>query len=133
MLLVDAKGIPLAIDIEGANRNEIRLIEPLLEKCVIGKRKIQRLIYDKAADGNALRERLHAHGIDLICPHRRKRKRHPLQDGRKLRRYRRRWTVERTIAWLHNFRRVVTRWEYHDHLFAGFVQLACLVIILKRF
>ncbi|MAC56031.1 MAG: DDE transposase, partial [Gimesia sp.] len=55
------------------------------------------------------------------------------QDGRKLRRYKRRWIVERTISWLHNYRRVVTRWEDHNHLYTGFVKLACLFTIIKRF
>ena len=52
-----------------------------------------------------------ARKIELICPHRRNRKKPKLQDGRKLRRYRRRWKVERTFAWLDNFRRLVVRWD----------------------
>jgi transposase len=31
------------------------------------------------------------------------------QDGRALRRYRQRWKIERTFAWLSNFRRLVVR------------------------
>ena len=54
------------------------------------------------------------------------------QDGRKLRRYRRRWKVERLFAWMHNFRRLVTRWEYHIENFLGFVHLACLHMMLKH-
>jgi hypothetical protein len=45
----------------------------------------------------------------------------PTQDGRLLRRYRGRWVVERTIRWLHNCRRVITRWEWYPELFEGFV------------
>jgi hypothetical protein len=73
--------------------------------------KPRRLIYDKAADSDALRLRLKKRGIELICPHRSNRKRPMLQDGRSLRRYRRRWTIERTVAWLGNFRRLVVRYE----------------------
>jgi hypothetical protein len=29
--------------------------------------------------------------------------------------------------------RILNRWEYHAHNFLGFVQLACLVILFKRF
>ena len=54
------------------------------------------------------------------------------QDGRVLRRYRRRWKVERLFAWLHNFRRVVIRWEYYPENFLGMVQLACAVILLRH-
>jgi transposase len=52
---------------------------------------------------------------------------------RKLRRYRRRWKIERTISWLSSFRRLVVRYEYHDFVFQGFIHLACIVICLRRF
>lgn len=132
MAVVDGNGVPLGVDTAPANRNEVVLIEPLLGKLVLPRRKPRRLVYDKAADSDQLRARLRARGIDQVTPHRRGRKRPAIQDGRKLRRYRRRWKVERSFAWLHNFRRIVTRWEYHAHLYHGFVQLASLFTILKR-
>ena len=95
-------------------------------------RKVTRLIYDRAADSDPLRERLAERGIDLICPHRENRTKPPLQDRRKLRRYKRRWKIERTIAWLQNFRRVVVRYERKLKMFKAFVQLACTMITLKR-
>lgn len=70
-------------------------------------------------------------GIDMIAPHRRNRKKPKTQDGRKLRRYKRRWKVERFFAWLSNFRKVVVRYERHDYNFAGFVKLGCIVILLR--
>jgi transposase len=88
-------------------------------------------VNDRAADSNPLHERLAQHGIELVCPHRKGRVRKPTQNGRKLRRYRKRWKIERTIAWLHDFRRVVTRYVY-AHLYNGFVKLACLMICLRR-
>jgi hypothetical protein len=39
-------------------------------------------------------------GIELIAPHRRNRKKPKTQDGRPLRRYKRRWKIERLFAWL---------------------------------
>src|SRR5271169_4791988 len=69
--------------------------------------------------------------IELIAPNRQRRSQ--TQDGRKLRRYRRQWKVERLFAWMHHFRRLVTRWEYHIENFLGFVQLACLHILLRHF
>ena len=69
-------------------------------------------------------------GIDMIAPN--KRKRRKTQDGRKLRRYRRRWLVERLFAWLLSFRRRVTRYEYHADNFRAFVKLGCIVILLRR-
>ena len=126
MVLIDGRGLPLGIDTASASPHEVTLIEPLLEKRVL-RRKPRRLIYDAAADSDPLRERLRRRGIDLICPHRKNRKKPPTQDGRKLRRYRHRWGVERSISWLQDFRRLVTRYEYHAHLFHGLVQLACMI------
>ena len=89
-----------------------------------------RLVGDKAYDSDALDTQLATeYGIELIAPNRRRRGK--TQDGRPLRRYRRRWKVERLFAWLHNFRRLVTRWERHAENFLGFVQLGCLKILLR--
>lgn len=54
-----------------------------------------------------------------------------LQDGRSLKRYERRYRIERTFSWLQNCRRLITRWEYYAELFEGFVHLACLYTIIK--
>ena len=129
MLHVDGEGIPLAADIASASQAEVNLIEPLLEKRTV-RRRPRRLIYDRAADSDPLRQRLHTRHIELICPHRKNRKRPNTQDGRKLRRYKRRYKVERSISWLFNNRRLLVRHERHAHLFLGFVQLACMFTIL---
>jgi transposase len=89
-------------------------------------------MYDKAADADALRERQRSRGIDLLCPHRRNRKRASLQDGRKLRRYKRRWKVERTISWVGNFRRLVVRWGRHIESYRGSFHVACMLITLNK-
>ena len=132
MVCADASGLPVAVLTASASPHEVTLIEPLLEERVL-KRLPERLIYDLAADSDPLRARLKQRGIDLITPHRINRVKPKTQDGRKLRRYRRCWKIERSIGWLQNFRRLVTRFEHHAHLFHGFVQLACLIIVLKRF
>jgi transposase len=90
-----------------------------------------RLVGDKAYDSDRLdRDLLHRYGIELIAPHRQPRQR-PTQDGRPLRRYRRRWRIERLFAWLHWFRRLVTRWEYHIENFFGMVRLGCIKLLLR--
>ena len=132
MLLTDGNGLPLGCTISTASRNDVRLIEDLLDERHL-RRRIGRLIYDKAADSDPLRARLKTRGTELITPHQSGRKKTPTQDGRKLRRYRKRWKVERTMSWLQNFRRTITRFEYYAHLFHGFVKLACIIIVLKRF
>ena len=132
MLLVDGRGLPLAVDVDTASRGEVTLIEPLLEQAVT-EHVPKRLIYDRAADSDPLRELLADRGIELICPHRSGRVRPRTQDGRPLRRYRKRWIIERTISWLQAFRRLVTRYEFYATLFHGFAKLACLMIVLRRF
>jgi transposase len=116
MVVVDGQGIPLGGTITSASPAEVTLIEQVLNQSY-GKSKIQRLIYDKAADSDPLRVRLAKRGIDLICPHRINRRKVALQDGRKLRRYARRWIVERTISWLGNYRRLLIRWERYLNLY----------------
>jgi len=92
-----------------------------------------RLLGDRAYDSDPLDEKLQQkYGIELIAPHRKSRKKPPTQDGRKLRRFCRRWKVERFFAWLHNFRRLVTRWEYKVSNFLGMLQLACILILMRR-
>jgi transposase len=51
------------------------------------------------------------YGVEMISPNRSNRKQ-KTQDVRPLRRYRRRWEIERVFAWMQNYRRLVTRWEY---------------------
>ncbi len=92
----------------------------------------QRIIADKAYDSDPLRKRLAKRGIELVCPHKRNRKKLPTQDGRKLRRYRRRWKVERTFSWLGNYRRLVVRWDRSIVIYSAFFHVACLMITLRQ-
>lgn len=89
------------------------------------------LIGDKAYDSDPLDQELVQRGIELMAPHRANRKKAATQDGRPLRRYRRRWKVERLWAWLQNFRRVATRFDYHVENLLGFVHLGCIKILLR--
>ena len=90
------------------------------------------MIGDKAYDSDDLDDKLKRKGVELIAPHRSNRKL-KTQDGRALRRYARRWLVERFFAWLQWKRRLLVRWEYYANNFLGFVQLASITMMLKRF
>jgi hypothetical protein len=107
-------------------------VKGLFRYTVKGKDGIERIIkQDSWSDADQLDARLKEQGITLIAPHRPIRRR-KTQDHRPLRRYRRRWKMERLFAWLHSFRRLVTRWEYHATNFLGMVQLGCMLILLRR-
>jgi transposase len=122
--------LPLAVSVQSASPAECQLVEEVLAGSFLDELPA-RLIGDKAYDSDPLDTKLaEDYGIELIAPNRRNRSR--TQDGRKLRRYRKRWKVERLFAWMHNFRRLVTRWEYHIENFLGFVHLACLHLLLRH-
>ncbi len=91
-----------------------------------------RLIGDRAYDADPLDVALAELGVELIAPHRRNRVKPKTQDGRPLRRYRRRWKVERLFAWLGNFRRLVVRYERYALNYLGFVHLGCILILLRQ-
>jgi len=133
MAIADASGLPVAIDIQSASPHEVKLVESTIKSRFVSKPP-KRLIGDKAYDSDPLDNLLREHyGTELIAPHKANRKKPKTQDGRALRRYRRRWKVERLFSWLHNFRRLVTRWEYHADNFLGMLQLGCIVILLRYF
>jgi transposase len=132
MILVDAKGLPIAVCSETAQCHEGHLVQELFE-FMITEAKPQRVIGDKAYDSDRLDQEMANEGVEMIAPHRAGRlPQNQTQDGRPLRRYRRRWTVERTIAWIQNFRRLCIRWEKSTTLFQGFLHLSCSLLLLKE-
>lgn len=131
MAIADRTGLPIAVTIASASPHEVTLVAQTLNASFLPDNP-EHLIGDAAYDSDPLDLMLAAGGIELIAPHRRTRV-NITQDGRPLRRYRRRWRVERLFAWLQNFRRVVTRYERHAENFAGFVHLACMIILLRAF
>jgi transposase len=130
MVLVDGQGVPLGVHLSAATPAEHSLAIATLEERVT-ERLPDRIIADKGYDARYLWTAMKERGVDLIAPHQRNRKTH-YQDGRKLRRYRRRWIVERTNAWLFNFRRLVVRYERKLGNFRSFLHLACALIALRK-
>src|SRR5271169_3854903 len=131
IVITDDHSLPLAVSIESASPHESQLVEGVLGHSFLNTLPA-RLIGDKAYDSDRLdRDLADRYGIEMIAPHRGQR-REPTQDGRPLRRYRRRWRVERLFAWLHHFRRLVIRWEYHVENFFGMVRLGCIQILLRQ-
>jgi transposase len=69
----------------------------------------------------------------MIAPHRTNRSRAPTQDQRALRRYQRRWKIERLFAWLNKYKRILVRWDRSLNHFLAFVHLACAMILMRRY
>ncbi len=139
MVVVDGQGMPLGTLLDAASPAAVTLSEPTLDTIAVPRlgpgrprKKPARVIYDQACDSDPLRQRLAQRGIELMCPHRRHRVKPPLQDGRKLRRDRRRWQVDRTFAWLGNCRRLLVRWEVNITMYQAFCHVACLLMTLRQ-
>lgn len=140
MLLVNGAGTPLGAHLDSASPNETKLLEQTIAAVQVSRThragrprsKPDRLVLDRGYDSNGLRARLAKRGIEPIIP---AQKNHPNathQDGRKLRRYRRRWIVERTFAWLGWCRRLLVRHERLLSVYAAFFHLACAMLTLRQ-
>jgi transposase len=132
MAIADRAGLPVAIGIKSASPHEVKLVETTLDQRLVYEQP-ERLIGDRAYDSDKLDDQLAKRKIEMISPHRKGRKKKATQDGRPLRRYKRRWKVERLFAWLHNFRRLVVRYEYYAENFLAMLRLGCIIILLRYF
>ena len=131
---VDATGIPVGVATDAANVPETELGGVALASIprAVGVPHGVPVVADKGYDSDPLRDQLADRGFTLVAPHRKNRTRPRTADGRRLRRSKRRYIVERSLAWYHSYRRAVTRYERKVHLFDGFVFLALAFIGLNR-
>ena len=132
MAVADRAGLPLAVYVAAASPHEVTLVEATLAARFVHQLP-GRLIGDKAYDSDPLDEQLRRQGIELIAPHKSNRVKPSTQDGRPLRRYQRRWKIERLFSWFNSFRRLNVRYDYHLDNFLGFLHLTCTLILLKTY
>ncbi len=139
MVVIDGQGIPIGAQLASAQISEFRLAESTLARvrvprCGRGRprKRLRRVIADRGYDSDGLRQQLLEHGTELIAPYIRTKKHRRFEDKRKLRRYRRRWKIERTNAWLQNFRRIQVRYDRILSVYQGFFHCACLIITLRH-
>jgi transposase len=104
--------------------SEQELLKPALDDVPVEIPPGTPVITDKGHDSDPLRDDLEDAGYVPIIPHRRNRVKPSRNDGRRLRRYRHRWKVERTNAWLHCYRGLAVRWSYYSFLYDGLVYIA---------
>jgi transposase len=123
--------VPLAISLTGGNRNDVTQLLPLIDGIgpVAGKvgrprKRANRLLADRGYDFDKYRRELRRRGV---AP---KIARRSTEHGSGL--GKERWVVERTFAWLHNFRRLRTRYERRAELHLAFMQLGCAVVCQRR-
>jgi transposase len=128
-LLTDGAGIPLAVVVAPANRNDRQLVEPTLEaRRVLPPAVSQHLGIDKGYDFDGVRTVVEAY---CFTHHIRSRGEEQLEMERNRKRRPHRWVVERAHAWMNQFRRLLVRWERKVAHYLAFVQFACAVIVFR--
>ena len=129
MVVGSSTSVPLACTVASASPSATKLIEPTLDK-LTGHPK--RVVMDKEFDSDKFRDRVAARRIDPIIPYRHWATERRYDDKRKLRRYKKRWVIERLFAWLGNFRRLVVRYERKSRMYQAFVHVAFMLIALRQ-
>jgi transposase len=142
MLVVDGNGLPLGFYLESANTAEVRLAEATLDTIAVARprgrprQRPEKLVADRAYDSSALRAALRRRGIGMCIPPKRRPARWRPKRGRPIvarsEEYRCRYKVERSFAWLGNFRRLLIRWERLFSLYLSGFAFAIMFICVRR-
>lgn len=140
MLAVDGSGIPLNLLTEAANISEYRLALQTIDGISVATRPLHprtrpdMLVADKGYDAQWLRNALSKRHIRSYIPRRRRRGKteEPHYNSTIQRLYATRWIVERTNAWLQNYRRITVCWDRNADTYEAFIELACILICLRR-
>lgn len=136
-VLVVGEGLPVGVQLAAANEGETSLAQPTVEEVaqLAGGDPTcwpERIIADKGYDSDELRAAFASVDIQLLAPHRANRTAQSRSnDGRCMRRYKRRWVVERFFAWLNGFRRLIVRHERHSLMYRAFVHVACVLVSMR--
>ncbi len=133
-LHVDQEGIPLGIEMVGANVHDSRLVGPTLEVMVIEQpdtkpEQTPNLCLDKAYDFSRVDEEVINHGYQ---PHTRRIGEEKLNENLEKKYPARRWVVERTIGWLKGFRALRTRYFLYGINYLAMLRFACALIVFRR-
>jgi transposase len=141
MLVADGNGLPIGFCLASASCHEVKLAVPALQTVRVARptrgRPRQRpdeLVADKAYDSKRFRRWLCSKRIKPTIPSYERRARKQPKPGRPPKAgpgYAERWKVERTFAWLGNFRRLLVRHERYLSTFRAFFLLALILISLR--
>ena len=133
-LLTDAQGVPIGLAVDGANRNDFKLVQETLESIPVerpgvGNGQPQGLCLDKGYDYDEVRDLAKEFGYTA---HIRSRGEEAVALKRNARFKARRWVVERTHSWLNRFRRILIRWDKKVENYLALLHLACAIITYRR-
>jgi transposase len=129
--VVDANGTPLACILTAANRHDVTQLIPLIDAIppIRGKvgaplRKPREVMGDRGYDSDPHRMKLSCRGIASAIARRRE------EHGSGMGFFR--YVVEQTIALLHQFRRLRTRFDKRDDIHEAFMDIGCSMICWRR-
>lgn len=133
-VLTDGGGVPLGLAVEGANRNDFKMVEATLMSIPIARptptpAQPQGICLDKGYDYDEVRELLAEFGFTA---HIRARGEEAKALKREAGFKARRWVVERTHSWMNRFRRVLIRWDKNVRNYLAFLHMACAYITYKQ-
>ena len=113
------------------NRNDVTQLLPLLDKVkpLHGRRgrprkRPDQVIADRGYDHDKYRRERRRRGIKPTIARR------GTEHGSGLGGYR--WVIERSFSWLHQFRRLRTRYERDPQMHEAFMHLGCAIICWRR-
>jgi transposase len=141
-LVVEGNGLPLGFHLDRATTAEVRLADATLDTISVPRprgrprQRPERLVADRAYDSSAFRHALRRRGIRMRIPPKRRPAKWKAKRGRpviaRAAEYRCRYKVERSFAWLGNFRRLLIRWERHCDVYEEFFAVAVMLVCLRR-
>ena len=130
-MIGERQGIPLAVLLTGANRHDSIVFEDLIDAVPAitqpsGQRRKRpaKLHADKAYDIPRCRRFLHRRRIKIRIA------RKGIESSERLGRHR--WVIERTLAWLHRYRRLMIRYERRADIHQAFLTLGCALICFNH-
>ena len=128
--MTEAQGVPLVAKVTAANVNDgtqllelIDAIPPVRGKVGAPRRRPDAALADKAYHSIYREVMLHVKGIEPLLPKR------SADEDRGLGELR--WVVERTISWLHQFRRLRVRYERRADIHQAFLSIGCILICFR--
>jgi putative transposase len=133
-VLTDSGGVPIGLAVEGANRNDFKMVHETLTSIPVERpmpipEKPQGMCLDKGDDFDEVRELLATFGFTAHIQARG-------EEAQAIKReagYKaRRWVVERTHSWMNRFRRLLVRWDKKVSNYLAFLHLACAYITYRR-
>ena len=133
-LLVEGQGLPIGLAVEGANRNDMKMVEATLESIPVERPKPtteqpQGMCMDKGYDYDEVRELVAEFGFTA---HIRSRGEEAKELKRKARAKARRWVVERTHSWMNRFRGILIRWSKKAENYIAMLHMSFAFIIYRR-